>query len=108
MIFSGVTWSNVGSKGDFPSSYGIIMLFIDALLYLFLAIYLDAVFPGEYGQRKHPLFCFKPSFWKSVGEKPQRKPSLFRGHSLKEEDTNLDVEEVPEEIMQNLVIRFGN
>ena len=40
------------------------MLIVDIILYLLIAAYLHAVFPGEYGKAKHPLFIFKLSFWK--------------------------------------------
>eukprot|EP00794_Sanderia_malayensis_P009395 gene9395-10383_t len=101
---TGVNWSNVGSKGEFPASYGIAMLFIDTILYLFLAIYLDSIFPGEYGQRKHPLFCFHGSFWKSLTGKSERKPSFFRGNSAKKDHANADVEDVPLDVLDKLVI----
>ncbi|XP_065066088.1 cholesterol transporter ABCA5-like [Rhopilema esculentum] len=100
----GVTWSNIGSKGDFPVSYGLALLFIDTILYLLLAIYLDSVFPGEYGQRKECFFCFKPSFWKGLSSKRDRKPSLFRGHSVRHDEPQADVEELPEHMADQLAI----
>ena len=103
--FLGTTWSNVATKGDFPTSNGIILLFIDTVLYLLLAMYLDTIFPGEYGQRKHPLFCFKPSFWRGISSKAKRAPSFFRGQSVKEDEPQADVEEVPEDMQDKLAIR---
>jgi len=34
------------------------MLLVDTLLWLFLGIYFEAVLPKEFGQRRHPCFCF--------------------------------------------------
>ena len=73
---------------------------------MLLAIYLDAVFPGEYGQRRSPLFCFKPSFWRGVSLPNKRQPTLFRGmSSVHEDESQADVEEVPESMQENLAIR---
>ena len=74
---------------------------------MLLAIYLDAVFPGEYGQRRSPFFCLKPSFWRGVSSgKGGRKPSLFRGmSSVREDEPKADVEEMPESMHEKLVIR---
>ena len=105
----GVTWSNIATKGDFPALYGLILLIIDTILYLLLAVYFDSVFPGEYGQRKHPLFCFKLSYWKSLTqskEKNKRQMSFMRSHSVKEDEQTGDVEEAPEELLDRKVIRY--
>jgi ATP-binding cassette subfamily A (ABC1) protein 3 len=41
-----------------------IMLIVDTVLYVLLALYLDAVFPSEWGTRKHPCFCIlDPIAW---------------------------------------------
>ena len=96
----------MASKGDFPASNGIILLILDIIIYMLLAIYLDAVFPGEYGQRRSPLFCFKSSFWRNISN-VQRQPSLFRGmSSVRSDEPQADVEEVPENMRDNLAIRL--
>jgi ABC-type Na+ transport system ATPase subunit NatA len=59
----GVHWSNI-HDGAFPFSRVLFLLFIDTLLYLALAWYLDAVVPGEFGTARHPLFCFSPAYWR--------------------------------------------
>lgn len=107
-----LTFSNLASKGDFPASNAIIMIFIDIFLYLFLAMYLDAVFPGEYGKAKHPLFPFLPSYWKNVfGKKDhtiKRQTSLIRSGSIKESSIQGDIEEIPEELLGDKVISIKN
>ena len=107
---SPVKWDNIGSKGQFPVSNALIMLIVDAILYLLIAAYLDAVFPGEYGKAKHPLFIFKLSFWKhaccgdeATGLKRQR--SLLNSPQPTEEDHVGDIEDVSNEMMGNKVIR---
>lgn len=72
-------------------------------------MYLDAVFPGEYGKAKHPLFPFLPSYWKNVfGKKDhtiKRQTSLIRSGSIKESSIQGDIEEIPEELLGDKVIR---
>ena len=41
------------------------MLFVDTLLYGLLAAWLDNIVPTEYGTRRRPWFCLKPSYWTS-------------------------------------------
>ena len=58
----GTSWSNIGDASVSPQigvSLGVfaLLLSIDAVLYLALAYYLDAVVPTEYGVTQHPLFC---------------------------------------------------
>lgn len=65
----GVHWSNI-HDGAFPFSRVLLLLFIDTLLYLALAWYLDAVVPGEFGTARHPLFCFSLSFWRGQPSAP--------------------------------------
>lgn len=36
---------------------GLIMLLVDCILWFFVGVYLEAVLPKEFGQRRHPLFC---------------------------------------------------
>lgn len=39
------------------------MLVIDSIIYLLVAIYVEAVFPGDYGVPQPWYFIFQPSFW---------------------------------------------
>jgi ATP-binding cassette, subfamily A (ABC1), member 3 len=34
------------------------MNFLNILIYLVITLYLDQVWPNEWGSKKHPLFCF--------------------------------------------------
>lgn len=82
------------------------MLIVDIILYFLLALYFDAVIPAEYGQRKHPLFIFRPSFWKSclfcAGNKGKALP---RNMSTPEWDRSEDVEAVHHDMQGNEAIR---
>ena len=103
-----LTFSNSSTKGEFPAAYAMIMLAIDTILYLVIAMYLDAVFPGEYGKAKHPLFFTEAKFWRSLCGKEDKdselKRTLSRTPSVKETVINKDIEELPEELMGTKVI----
>lgn len=80
------------------------MLIVDIVLYFLLALYLDAVIPAEYGQRKPPYFIFMPSFWKSlfVGKKGN---TLTRQRSAREQVASEDIEAVHADMHGNEAIR---
>ncbi|KAG0362515.1 ATP-binding cassette sub- A member 2 [Podila minutissima] len=60
----GVTFDNI-SEG--PLARAIYMLAVDSILFYFLAWYLDAVFPGEFGHALPFDFFLRPSYW-GVGQ----------------------------------------
>ena len=66
---TGVQWHNINDspvfQDDFSIGYVILMMYVDALIYLLLALYIEQVFPGEYGVAKKWYFPFQKSFWKS-------------------------------------------
>ena len=99
----------MNSPGQFPVSNALIMLIVDTILYLLIAAYFDAVFPGEYGEAKHPLFIFKLSFWKHFccGSKRTgltRPRSTLNSPQPTEEDHAGDIED-NKVMMGNKVIR---
>jgi ABC-type multidrug transport system ATPase subunit len=70
LIFSyestgGYIWPQMAAEIDDPNlAFCWMMLVIDTVLYTLLMLYLDAVFPSEWGTRAHPLFCFiEPVRW---------------------------------------------
>ena len=87
------------------------MLIVDTILYLLIAVYLDAVFPGKYVKGKHPLFMFKLSFWKQASCCGNKKTGFTKQRSLlnyskpTQEYHAGDIEDVSDEIMGNKVIR---
>ena len=52
---------------------GMIMLVVDLVLFTLIGLWLDAVFPKEYGQRLSPCFCFMPTYWGCCGCRRQRE-----------------------------------
>ena len=38
-------------------------MIFDCTWILLLGLYLEQVMPKKFGGRRHPFFCFKPSFW---------------------------------------------
>ena len=61
----GVQWYNANEiYDDFSFSTGVIMLWVDYLLYMVLALYFDHVWPSRYGSQFVPWFCLLPSYWK--------------------------------------------
>ncbi|RZC40676.1 ATP-binding cassette sub-family A member 3-like, partial [Asbolus verrucosus] len=63
----GIQWSNIGKPNtpDDSLTLGLIMmmLIIDTLIYLLIALYVEAVFPGEYGVPLPWYFPFTSSYW---------------------------------------------
>ncbi|CAH1108169.1 unnamed protein product [Psylliodes chrysocephalus] len=63
----GIQWSNIFTPNTpddtLTLGYVLIMLTIDSVLYLLIALYVEAVFPGEYGVPQPWYFIFTPSFW---------------------------------------------
>jgi ATP-binding cassette, subfamily A (ABC1), member 3 len=51
------------SEGDYSFDTCLTMLFLDTILYIFLAWYLDQVVPREYGTSRPVWFLFSPYYW---------------------------------------------
>lgn len=47
--------------------------FINLIIFIFLSLYLDQVFPNEFGQKKHPFFFLT---WLFKPRNPKNKPAL--------------------------------
>ncbi|CAD5121577.1 DgyrCDS10076 [Dimorphilus gyrociliatus] len=63
----GAKWSNINSyvtvDQNFKIANVLILFTIDIVVYLFIAWYLDNVFPGPYGIPKPPYFLCSKAFW---------------------------------------------
>lgn len=63
----GAQWSNVFSRAtqEDPFTVGdtIVMLLVDALIFLLVALYVEQIMPGEYGVPQPFYFPFTRSFW---------------------------------------------
>uniref|UniRef100_A0A3Q3FI08 P-type phospholipid transporter n=1 Tax=Labrus bergylta TaxID=56723 RepID=A0A3Q3FI08_9LABR len=66
----GLQWNNIRTspleKDKYSFLTSILMMVFDAVLYAFLAWYLDNVFPGQYGIGRPFYFPFQPSYWQSA------------------------------------------
>ena len=90
------------SPGRLQVRYAIIMLIVDTILYLLIAVYLDAA--------EHSLFIFKLSFWKHVvsrnkGTGLTMEISFLNSSQPTLEDHAGDLEDASDGIMGNQVIR---
>lgn len=63
----GLQWSNLfepASQDDtFTVGSTLVMLLVDAVLYLLIALYVEKVFPGEFGIPERWYFPVSPGFW---------------------------------------------
>ena len=98
----------MNSPSRFPVSNALIMLLVDTILYLLIAAYLNAVFSGECGKAKHPLFIFKLLFWKNaccrVGDTGLARQRSLLNSSQPTQDHAGDIEDVQQKKMGNKVI----
>lgn len=66
-IEEGIQWNNIFStvSPDDDLSLGaiIVMLIVDICLYLVLALYIEAIFPGDFGVPKPWYFPFMKAYW---------------------------------------------
>ncbi|XP_040853636.1 phospholipid-transporting ATPase ABCA3-like [Ochotona curzoniae] len=63
---TGIKWNNLFSQNGYDNfffAYVLLMLLIDAFLYVLVAWYIDAVCPGKYGIPKPWNFFLKYSYW---------------------------------------------
>ena len=84
------------------------MAIVDTILFFLIAVYLDAVFPGQYGKAKHLLFIFKPYFWKRAcsGDEEtgltRQRPLLYSPQPTQGDDAK-DIEDLLNEMIGNQV-----
>uniref|UniRef100_A0A8C1ZZ84 P-type phospholipid transporter n=1 Tax=Cyprinus carpio TaxID=7962 RepID=A0A8C1ZZ84_CYPCA len=74
----GLQWDNIHTsplEGDEYSFFtSIHMMLLDAVIYAFLAWYLDNVFPGQYGIGRPFYFPLQPSYWLKPTPQPTQNP----------------------------------
>uniref|UniRef100_A0A671KUD1 ATP-binding cassette sub-family A member 5-like n=1 Tax=Sinocyclocheilus anshuiensis TaxID=1608454 RepID=A0A671KUD1_9TELE len=85
-----------------------VMLFLDCILYLLLAIYLDQVLPGEFGTRRSVLYFLKPSYWSKRRKRYVEVSSLYEGEVNGTPVNDESVEAVSPEFRGKEVIRICN
>ena len=105
----GVQWSNINRgarpNDNFTFLNCIIMMLIDSVIYLLLTIYIENVFPGEYGIPQVWYYPFTKTYWFGFDAKKVRQ----RTEELKEKIGTMEHEheEVGVEI-ENLSKYYGN
>lgn len=57
-------WDTPSPEEDLTVGAMMMMLLIDAVLYMLIALYIEAVFPGEYGVPQPWYFLCSASFWR--------------------------------------------
>uniref|UniRef100_A0A673MUA1 ATP-binding cassette sub-family A member 5-like n=1 Tax=Sinocyclocheilus rhinocerous TaxID=307959 RepID=A0A673MUA1_9TELE len=85
-----------------------VMLFLDCILYLLLAIYLDQVLPGEFGPRRSVLYFLQPSYWSKRRKRYVEVSSLYEGEVNGTPVNDESVEAVSPEFRGKEVIRICN
>ena len=64
----GTNWNNfyqspISSKNGLTLNFFCLIMLLDSAIYMFLAWYIENVWPGEFGAGKPFYFLFQPSFW---------------------------------------------
>ncbi|KAF5273687.1 hypothetical protein FQA39_LY07377 [Lamprigera yunnana] len=120
-IEEGIQWNNIwqttSPDDNLTLGYVMIMLAFDSLVYLLIALYVEAIYPGSYGVPKVWYFPFMPSYWFShfdvdeiegeklitenefieealdleVGVKIEHLYKEFFGHKIAVNDLSLDI-----------------
>uniref|UniRef100_A0A9J7X2I4 P-type phospholipid transporter n=1 Tax=Cyprinus carpio carpio TaxID=630221 RepID=A0A9J7X2I4_CYPCA len=98
----GVQWDNIRTsplEGDEYSFFtSIHMMLLDAVIYAFLAWYLDNVFPGQYGIGRPFYFPLQPSYWLNKQCKHREKRERIEKEREREEQLKTQEEIQQEEI----------
>uniref|UniRef100_A0A8C1FHT1 P-type phospholipid transporter n=1 Tax=Cyprinus carpio carpio TaxID=630221 RepID=A0A8C1FHT1_CYPCA len=86
----GVQWDNIRTsplEGDEYSFFtSIHMMLLDAVIYAFLAWYLDNVFPGQYGIGRPFYFPLQPSYWLKIEKEREREEQLKTQEEIQQEE----------------------
>jgi len=79
----GVQWSNFYSspyamRNSFSMSTICLIMLFDAVVYMFLAFYIETVWPGEYGIARPWYFLFSLSYWFETSNSKSKRSSWFK------------------------------
>ncbi|XP_016100749.1 ATP-binding cassette sub-family A member 5-like [Sinocyclocheilus grahami] len=103
----GAVFSSLGN-GPHALYVPMVMLFLDCILYLLLAIYLDQVLPGEFGTRRSVLYFLQPSYWSKRRKRYVEVSSVYEGEVNGTPVNDESVEAVSPEFRGKEVIRICN
>uniref|UniRef100_A0A673I6D1 ATP-binding cassette sub-family A member 5-like n=1 Tax=Sinocyclocheilus rhinocerous TaxID=307959 RepID=A0A673I6D1_9TELE len=102
----GAVFSSLGN-GPHALYVPMVMLFLDCILYLLLAIYLDQVLPGEFGTRRSVLYFLQPSYWSKRRKRYVEVSSVYEGEVNGTPVNDESVEAISPEFRGKEVIRCG-
>ncbi|UJR30912.1 hypothetical protein I4U23_018422 [Adineta vaga] len=111
----GIQWSNI-NKGAKPNDnftflYCLIMMLVDSIIYMLLTVYIENVFPGEFGIPQPWYYPFTKKYWFGYdADKIRQRTEQMKQtetNSNAENDDNLSQAEVGVEI-QNLSKYYRN
>uniref|UniRef100_A0A673I5W9 Cholesterol transporter ABCA5 n=1 Tax=Sinocyclocheilus rhinocerous TaxID=307959 RepID=A0A673I5W9_9TELE len=103
----GAVFSSLGN-GPHALYVPMVMLFLDCILYLLLAIYLDQVLPGEFGTRRSVLYFLQPSYWSKRRKRYVEVSSVYEGEVNGTPVNDESVEAISPEFRGKEVIRICN
>lgn len=86
----GLQWNNIwkttSPDDDFVVGHIMLMLIFDTILYLFIALYVEGIYPGKYGVPEKWYFPFTASYWcgtprysavEDIQESVQTNPDIY-------------------------------
>ncbi|CAG0889944.1 unnamed protein product [Cyprideis torosa] len=101
---TGVEFSNIFDSPDndvLPFTLILGCLFLNALMYLLIGLYIDAVYPGPYGIPLSCCFCISPNYW--CGESTKH---VAAGAEARQSKTTLNLfEEEPKHFRAGIQIQ---
>ncbi|CAF1011818.1 unnamed protein product [Rotaria sordida] len=89
-VGQGIQWNNI-NKGVKPNDnftflYCMIMMLVDSIIYMILTVYIENVFPGEYGIPQPWYYPFTKTYWFGYDIKKNRQ----RTNEIKQNQTNIN------------------
>jgi len=102
----GIQWDNINRSvtpdDDFTLAHVFIMLAVDCVIYMLLALYIEAVFPGEFGLPLPWNFPFKKEYWCGSSRVAQNATTSGAERTLSNADA---IEEEPIGLSAGIQIR---
>ncbi|XP_062859011.1 ATP-binding cassette sub-family A member 5 [Trichomycterus rosablanca] len=86
----------------------LLMLFVDCILYLLLAIYLEQVLPGDFGMRRSLIYFLKPSYWSKRSKRYVEVSAVYEAEVNGTPTVDESVEPVSPEFRGKEAIRICN
>ncbi|CAF2630332.1 unnamed protein product [Rotaria sp. Silwood2] len=90
----GIQWNNI-NKGAKPNDnftflYCMIMMLVDSILYMILTVYIENIFPGEYGIPQPWYYPFTKTYW--CGYKAKKNQQRINELNQNQTNVNTNIE----------------